>query len=156
MRGMSIEQKINEWSIPEPNSGCWLWLGSVDRCGYGKISAGRETLAHRASYKIFKGFICEGNEIDHLCKTRSCVNPSHLESVTHAENIARADYTKNHRNGVKTQCKHGHQFTKENTTIEIWKGRPRRKCKTCTLASQRQRAKKKLVEARYGIRILET
>ena len=80
---------IENRSIPEPNSGCWLWMGCVHKDGYAKISSGQN--AHRVSYSLF---VCEapkGMDIDHKCKNRSCVNPDHLEAVTHKENVRRRD-----------------------------------------------------------------
>jgi hypothetical protein len=75
--------------IPEPNSGCWLWLGSL-RSGYGRFSLNGKTCeAHRVSYEHLVGPIPQGMMIDHLCRTRCCINPDHLEPVTNAENIRR-------------------------------------------------------------------
>lgn len=47
-------------------------------------------MAHRVAYELVVGPIPEGLEIDHLCRTRSCVRPDHLDPVTHAENCRRA------------------------------------------------------------------
>ena len=81
----------------EPNTGCWLWLGSLTWQGYGRFKAGefrangtqRFVRAHRFSYELLVAPIPEGEELDHLCSVRSCVNPAHLEPVTHAENVRR-------------------------------------------------------------------
>ena len=112
-------------------NGCWIWNGGVCEDGYGK--SGRragQTLAHRAFYVILVGPIPAGMELDHTCKNRLCVNPSHLEPVSHAVNVARGDYLSNHRNRRKTHCVRGHEFTPSNTVREIHKGRPRRRaCK---------------------------
>src|SRR5688572_5730903 len=45
------------WSkcTPEPNSGCWLWLASVDVWGYGRISWRGMNRAHRVSYTALVG-----------------------------------------------------------------------------------------------------
>ncbi len=71
--------------MPEPNSGCWFWLGALSR-GYGSLKNAR---AHRVAYEMTIGPIPEGLVIDHLCRVTSCVNPDHLEAVTQAENVRR-------------------------------------------------------------------
>jgi len=68
--------------------------------------------------------------LDHLCKTRQCVNPDHLEAVTHKENIRRGETGKhnNHHNKFKTHCPQGHEYSKENMYVYLNGGR---QCKTC-------------------------
>lgn len=76
--------------------GCWVWTGSLDTNGYATISIkGKSTLAHRVSYTEFtKKEIPEGYVLDHLCRNIRCVNPKHLEPVTHSENVKRGNSTK--------------------------------------------------------------
>lgn len=94
--------------------GCWYWLGSLTRGGYGTISASEvKTSAHRASYIAWRGWVDRDIEIDHLCKNRPCVNPWHLEAVTKKENNRRT------RMAIQTKCINGHEFTPENTRIKI-------------------------------------
>jgi len=85
-----LSVRIVGGSIPEPNSGCWLWTKAVMANGYGLImtSTGVRT-AHRVSYEAHKGEIPAGLELDHKCRVRSCVNPDHLEAVTKTENVRR-------------------------------------------------------------------
>jgi hypothetical protein len=78
---------ILDLSIPEPNSGCWLWLGSVVSVGYGRVKRDGITMrAHRLSYLLFKGPLISGLQVRHLCNNKLCVNPDHLEQGTQHEN----------------------------------------------------------------------
>lgn len=81
---------------PEPNSGCWLWTAAVNQYGYGVLGIGsqfdgsrRNVLAHRLALRLFKTDPPEHLDVDHLCRVPSCVNPDHLEIVTHRENVMR-------------------------------------------------------------------
>jgi hypothetical protein len=113
-----------------PSDVCWLWSGAKTGPGYGAInSGGRGTpvLAHRLSYEMLVGPIPEGLVLDHLCRVRNCVNPAHLEPVTHAENLRRVP--------VSPQCPHGHDFTPENTGRNPNGGRV---CRTCKRSRERR------------------
>lgn len=74
---------------------CWAWVGARTKDGYGTfyfiVSSGkyRRTSAHVASYELFVGPVPKGLEIDHLCRNAWCVNPDHMEAVTHYENMRR-------------------------------------------------------------------
>ena len=70
---------------------CWIWIGCVKKNGYGmaNIYDHPPDNAHRISYKLFKGDIPKGMQIDHLCRFKACVNPDHLEMVTQKENHRR-------------------------------------------------------------------
>ena len=83
-----LERKIS----PEPNSGCWLWTGYCDPDGgYAKVGPSwPDTYVHRLMFTIFFGPIPPDLEIDHKCRVRCCVNPKHLEAVTHLVNMGRA------------------------------------------------------------------
>lgn len=71
----------------DPETGCWVWLRSLKREGYGQIKYdGKITVAHRVYYELHVGLILEGMEIDHICRNRPCVNPAHLRLATSGEN----------------------------------------------------------------------
>ncbi len=109
----------------EPTDTCWEWRGLKDEHGYGRFSFnGRLRQAHRVSYVLLVGSIPKGLQLDHLCRNKGCVNPKHLEPVTHGENLRRG----NNRNRVKTHCVHGHPFDLFNTVFDE---RGHRQCKVC-------------------------
>src|SRR3990167_6386730 len=125
---MSLSDRILGQSQPEPNSGCWLWTGADDGNGYGTLTVGRVMRkAHLYSYEAFVGPIPEGLQLDHLCRVRCCVNPDHLEPVTQRENILRGMGIAA-VNARKTFCKHGHEFSAENTRV---RKNGTRQCRAC-------------------------
>lgn len=91
--------KIEEFSIPEPNTGCWIWMrGHVGHMKYGNVSyKGRMYQAHRLSYEVFKGPIGPGKIVMHTCDVPSCVNPAHLREGTLLENNQDRDRKGRHR-----------------------------------------------------------
>lgn len=104
----------------EKTDGCWLWRGTIDNYGYGRLvsrSTGRAIVmgAHRVSYVLHVGPISDGLQIDHLCRVRDCVNPAHLQAVSIAENIARGE-TGIHQRAV-THCPKGHPYEGDNLSI---------------------------------------
>lgn len=79
-------------NIGPGDNGCWVWLRSRDRDGYGWASLDNKTYsAHRLVFVLLGGVIPDGLVLDHLCRVRHCVNPAHLEPVTNRENLARGD-----------------------------------------------------------------
>jgi hypothetical protein len=88
---MSILERFNLAYIPEPNSGCWLWFGTVCKEGYGQLSEGgknchRYHRAHRLSHELFKGPVPKDMYVLHSCDMPCCVNPDHLRIGTQKDN----------------------------------------------------------------------
>lgn len=73
--------------------GCWIWQHGKTTAGYASMGGGKG-YAHRAYFEFIYGRIPEGLMIDHLCRVRHCVNPSHMEAVTNAVNSQRGSKAK--------------------------------------------------------------
>jgi hypothetical protein len=75
------------WAKVNKTETCWLWTASTAN-GYGQFGIGfpKTTSAHRWSYENTHGIIPAGMQIDHICRVRLCVNPSHLRLVTNKQN----------------------------------------------------------------------
>lgn len=127
---------LRKHSKNKPNSTCIIWTGFLNNRGYGQIVRQRKGkskfyIAHRLSYELTYGQIPDKYHIDHICRERSCINPVHLRAVTCKENImAQGSLALAKRNKTATHCKHGHEFTAENTYIRATGDR---QCKPCTL-----------------------
>lgn len=102
---------------------CWLWTASTNANGYGQLSVDRRPqLAHIIAFRLDGGQIHSGHELDHLCRVRGCVRPSHLEPVTHAENVRRGS-----AGLLTTHCPRGHPYVGEN--VRLYRGH--RYCRRC-------------------------
>jgi hypothetical protein len=114
---------------PEPNSGCWLWIGALLPTGYGVFcpEGTRTVRAHRFAFlRIANREIPPGTELDHLCRVRCCVNPAHLEAVTRQANFLRGQHPTAVRR-LKNECKYGHSMA------DAYQDRRGRACRTCGL-----------------------
>lgn len=114
------------WRKVRPTGFCWEWTGSKNPRGYGTFRhEGRTASAHRVSWELLMGSIPEGLVIDHLCRNRGCVNPDHFDLVTQRVNMERSSPR------LKSHCKRGHEFNKENSVIN---NRGHRVCNACRRA----------------------
>jgi hypothetical protein len=112
------------WRFVTKTDSCWLWTGRLNHAGYGifAITSGRTVRAHRFSYELIYDAIPEGAELDHLCRVRDCVNPNHLEPVTHLENVRRSGPA------TRTTCSHGHPLDDDNVYRDPGGNRHCRQC----------------------------
>lgn len=131
-------------------SDCEIFPGyrNMERRGYGQTGTPYMGTrhAHRVAWMREHGPVPVGLEIDHTCNNPGCVNLDHLEAVTHQENVAREIQRGRQYNQAKTHCKHGHEFTPENTRVYERPNRstPMRQCVTCKVAYDKaRRARKK-------------
>jgi hypothetical protein len=116
------------WAKVVKSDGCWLWTAALSTGGYGRAYFdGRVQQAHRISYELLVGPIPEGLHIDHLCRERHCVNPSHMEPVTPGENVLRG-VGPAALHAQMDNCTHGHPLSGENVRIDAngW-----RSCMAC-------------------------
>jgi len=138
----SLQERFDEKWLPAvvvwEDDPCWVWIAAFNSNGYGEIGMGSKTdgtrrphNAHRVGYELYRGTIPKGLEPDHLCRFRACVNPWHMEPVTHSVNVQRglAPGLLRARQLAKTHCPSGHPYAGSNlyTTKEGW-----RQCRTCS------------------------
>lgn len=120
----------------DSKTGCWNWKRCISDNGYGLVTvAGKNARAHRVSYEARFGPIQAGLSLDHLCRNRACINPDHLEPVTHRENCRRGMGATG-VNARKSHCLRGHEFTAENT---MRRSDGKRECRACANAAARRR-----------------
>ncbi len=154
-----VRDRLLEKVVAGPG-GCWIFTGNLNNMGYGRFrTSGDSTtscgFAHRASYELFVGPIPAGASVDHTCHNRDgsctsggpclhrrCINPAHLEPVSHATNILRSRITVASRNANKTHCVNGHELTEENTARPLDKATQRRyrRCRVCIREQRRATA----------------
>jgi hypothetical protein len=114
---------------------CWIYTGRTDN-GYGRFwYMGKGVLAHRWIYENSVSSIPEKMQIDHICRNRSCVRIDHLEVVSNNEQQKRKSI-------AQTHCKHGHEYTKENTYIY----KNKRNCIKCRKNSNKKFELKRIEE----------
>lgn len=123
MAKVTAEERF--WARVQKTEGCWFWIGTIDRDGYGRFTWPGGQRAHRFVYELRVGSIPKRLTVDHLCHNRDrscpsgraclhrrCVNPAHLDLSTRGENARRGSpggWTAE-RKAANTHCKRGHLF----------------------------------------------
>ncbi len=159
----AIERFTEKWkSHPHrslPGKGpCWEWIAGKSSkrttsggtvYSYGTFFLeGRQRRAHCVSYEHYIGPVPEGLELDHLCEFKMCVNPLHLEAVTHKENVNRCGSLAGTKASsaaaaAMTHCASGlHKWTEETTRTDK---RGYRECRPCARKRNRSYRARKTV-----------
>lgn len=136
-KGYTLPFEKRMEKVQRADNGCWHWQGTILKAGYGQLKHKQQHwLAHRFFYEELRAPIPDGMLLDHTCHNdsdclggntclhRRCVNPFHLEPVTHQVNIARG----RNANDKKTHCPQGHEYSEQNTYVT---SQGHRLCKTC-------------------------
>lgn len=128
-------------------SNCWVWGGYTNHDGYGRVRWKRKlTMVHRLMYTQYVGEIPLGFELDHLCRNRACVNPTHLEPVLHKENMRRGIS----RCSKKVDCKRGHPLAGNNLYLDPTGARQCRKCDALWMKAFRAKKREEIASQSKG------
>lgn len=119
----TLAERFEEKLEPEPMSGCFLWVGSCNKAGYGRFRIGnRIVVASRFAYELVHGPLPKGKYALHSCDNPPCCNHRHLRAGSQQENVEDRDRRKRdarsrgiHANALKTHCPSGHPYDEKNT-----------------------------------------
>ncbi len=128
MWGASAEDRF--WSRVDKSGECWLWTGTTDNHGYGRLYIAPRTyvLATRFAWEITYGPLPTGLHVCHACDNPPCVRPDHLMVGSAKANKLDSSRKMRANKGRKTHCLRGHKYTPENTYVDP---RGQRGCRTC-------------------------
>lgn len=111
-----VFSKVNKFGPLWNGTHCWIWCGCLSDTGYGSFSFdGKGVNVHQWLYNTLVGPVPKGKELDHLCRVRGCVNPSHLEPVTRLVNCLRGSHPAILRIDA-TSCVRGHVYTEDSVS----------------------------------------
>ncbi len=126
------------WEKTEQQGDCVVWMGAKSAYGHGQFGIsqpGKTRYVHRIVYEAVNGPVPDGLELDHLCRTPACINPAHLEAVTHRENVLRGEGLAAQQ-VKRTHCPQGHPYSAKNTYRDK---KNKRYCRTCGRIAARRR-----------------
>lgn len=130
------------WEKVDTSGDCWEWTAYKNQRGYGQVALpgknGGAILAHRLSAMIHFGMFDSRLCVLHACDNPACVRPEHLRLGDRKRNAEDCTTRGRHPNQRKTECKHGHPFTPENTRLNRRGGRVCRECSRLTNAARRR------------------
>ena len=152
-----LTERFAAYTLPEPNSGCWLWDGSCDRHGYGQLRISRSVLkyATHVALELDGRPVPKGLYVCHHCDNPPCVNPAHLFIGTQADNMAdslrkgRASKPPVSKPGQGAQefCAKGHLLSGDNAYLVPGTG-----WKHCRECKRQVKAKRRARFAAMGLR----
>lgn len=133
------------WSKVDASGDCWLWMGCLNRQGYGNFRStdsgrAKTMLSHRWAWEALVGPIPAGHDLDHLCEIRACVYVgAHVMPATPARNRTRSGSGIARLNAMKTHCSQGHPLFGDNLQLRMSGGRLIRRCALCHREQERAR-----------------